>query len=187
MTLPLRYSLQGPFITNSAGGTATPGDGFQLRLAESQASGAGVQFVTSAFEPYLALIPGPDPNINFVATLPNPREDLRYKVNAHFEVRNSSTDTFCVLTTQLQVSYDGQATWETLPLAENETTVEPLAYRTVTIDQVLALGADLAAPVPEDAPSLTVRIACQASDDVCLVATEGGEQGTAWMSIAELL
>ncbi len=177
----LRIPNSGAPVKNSLGGNAVPGDGMQLRLAENQSS-QDVIMVTTGFAPVLDTQATP-----IVVTLPSPSPLRRYKVNCHFELENSSADTSGDALVGLEVSYDGGSTWDSIRLAQNEHSMPFGVDRLVGIDLVMTPGEDLKVPVPANAPSMSVRAVVAADADGLMRTTHGGNQGTFWLSLAELL
>lgn len=178
----IRLSPSGPAITNEEGGMAEPGPGFQLRLSEAAGSTAMAALTTA----YAAVtdIDG-DP---FEVELLSPTADHRYKANFHCDV-DQITGAEVTVSLRLIAAYDG-VTFDKV-LAENTHTLPSNVERTVAIDVPITLGGELGAttpaPIPAATPSIKIRAFAKTSVNATAQIQNGGQSGTIWLSLAEML
>ena len=176
----LRLSPSGPPLRGDTGSVAEPGTGFQLRLDEAAGSTVMGE-LTTEFQPITDI--GGHP---FQVKLSTPAANKRYKFNSHFEVRSLGSDAV-VVSVRAMVSYDGGSTRQ--KLRENiwelpgETNVKP------GLDVPMTLGSNLFVPVPGGAPEIAITLEAKRSavESGGAQIPNGGEGGTIWLSLAELL
>lgn len=178
----IRLAPSGPPITNDEGGSAVPGNGFQLRLAEAAGSTA-MAALTDVYQditdigglPYEVSLAAPDPN-------------KRYKFNFHCDVNEVAAAEQSLLF-RVVAAYDG-ATFSN-QLAENSQIINADDSRKMAIDVPMQLGSALGfpaqAPLPAGAPSITCRVQARVLNTGTAVIPNGGDNGTIWLSLAELL
>lgn len=179
----IRLSPSGPPITNNTGGEAVPGDGFQLRLAE-RAGSTAMAALTDAYQditdiggqPFQVLLLEPDPN-------------RKYKFNFHCDV-DQVTGADSTVQFQVLASYDGGATFPNV-LGENTHQLLSNSERRAGIDIPMQLGSALGfpvtTPIPAGAPSIIVKVQAKAGTTGTVQIPNGGDSGTIWLSLAELL
>jgi hypothetical protein len=154
--LPIRYSASGPIITNDDGGEATPGEGFQLRLADNQAS-AGALVLDGTNQP----VPGSGGS-EFAVALANPKPGRRYAANLTIVLANNSAAS-AAFVVGAQWRVDGGA-WVQSPdffsYSQNSATIASMCC---VFDTRLRLGSALVAPVLDASALLEVQFTARVS------------------------
>lgn len=178
----IRLSPSGPPITNDDGGEATPGDGFQLRLAESAGS-TTMAALTDSYQDITDI--GGDP---FQLIMTGCQPTKKYKFNFHCDV-DQPTGAAAAVQFQVVASYDGGATFPNI-WGENSHQLLADEERRAGIDVGLVPGASIGfpilAPIPAGA-TVIVRVQAKATQTGTAQIPNGGNSGNIWLSLAELL
>lgn len=179
----LRLSPSGPPVTNAEGGDAIPGPGMQLRLAEAAGSTTMAAFTAS----YQNIVDADgDP---FEVELSAPVANLRYRFNFHCDV-DEPTGNADAVQFRVVASYDDGATFTNV-WAENSHALLANLERHCAIDVPITLGSALGAttptPIPANTPNVKVRVQGKATTNGRAQIPNGGQSGTIWLSLAELL
>lgn len=179
----IRYSPSGPPITNSDGGTADVGAGFQLRLDEGTTSvdfgalTAATQYEVK-FDPSTALAPFLRPRLTAPSAL------RRYRATGAIDMLNGNVGT-ATITLSIWVSYDEAVTWNQVAFVDS--LIETGDRKHCRIDLPMTLGSALADPVPTNAPSMTIKLEVSASVADCRISAPDGDGGTGFLQLSELL
>lgn len=179
----LRLSPSGPPISNDSGGQADPGNGFQLRLDEA----AGSTTMAALTDVYQEITGTAGALLRVRLQKPSPNK--RYKFNFHCDV-DQVTGAASTVQFQVQASYDAEMTWAAI-LGENTHQLLADEERRAGIDIPMQLGSALGfpinVPIPATSPRLTIRVMAKAGVTGTVQIPNGGDSGTIWLSLAELL